>query len=131
MAEAKPYTSWDFPPTFKKPGVPPDVKEGESSIDQSVYVVLNTQISERLLDPSFGSHLSDYLFERLDDMILNDIREDIARAIENHEPRVILEDIQFDTGDIYQHQLNIEISYQVENNPELRTMTYPMNLSAT
>ena len=131
MATNKPYTSWNFPPTFKKPGVQPDIQAGESSIDQSIYVVLNTRMSERLLDKSFGSHLSEYLFEHIDDMILEDIKEDIARAIEAHETRVILEDIQFDTGGIYQNQLNIEISYQVENNPELRTMTYPMTLSPT
>ena len=126
--ESKPYTSWQFPPSFKQPGVSPEVVEGEASIDQSIYVVLSTQVGERLLDTSYGSNLSNYLFENIDDMILSDIREDVARAIEQYETRVILEEIQFDTGDIYDNRLNIQISYQVEDSDNLRTMTYPMEL---
>ncbi len=123
------YTSWYFPPTFKKPGISPEMVSGESSIDQSIYVILNTCLGERLLDESYGSHLSEYLFEHMDDMILADIREDIARAIEMHEPRVTLEQIQFDTSQIYQQQLNIDIRYQVADSSELRTMTYPLALT--
>lgn len=127
-AEIKPYTSWQFPPAFKKPGASPQIVQGDACIDQSIYIILSTQLGERLLDDTFGSNLDTYLFENLDQMILGDIREDIANAIESHEPRVILEDIQFDTSDIYHDTLNINITYQVEGSENLRTMQYPLAL---
>ncbi|MEM6406278.1 MAG: GPW/gp25 family protein [Pseudomonadota bacterium] len=120
-------TNWQFPPQFDKPGKPPRMVSGAAAIDQSIYIILKTRINERLLDKTFGSNLDTYVFEPIDNMLLADIREEVADAIETHEPRIALDDINFDTGNLYQDQLIINLSYHLkQDDTQQRTMDFPL-----
>ena len=62
--------------------------EGEQSIKESVYLILMTQKSERMLLPNFGSKLMSYTFMDTSATALNIMAQEIRRDIMTNEPRI-------------------------------------------
>ncbi len=59
------------------------------AVYQSIIMLLNTAIGERLFRPSFGNYLDEYLFEPCDNITAFKILNDINNTLKQ-EPRVIL-----------------------------------------
>lgn len=116
---------WQFPPQFRSPSSGPEVLTNQELIEQAIFILLNTQIGERLYDPGFGSSLYEYLFHNPDAMMLADIKEEIAKAIVQHEVRITLNDINFDSSDIYDGLLKIELSYLIKETNSLANTVFP------
>jgi uncharacterized protein len=79
------------------PRVGPDGRiawsEGEANVREGVRVVLLTEPGERLLAPSFGGGLSQYLFEPNTVATRHTLAEAISQAINQWEPRVALDSV--------------------------------------
>ena len=119
---------WSFPPLFSSSSSGPDMLTGQALIEQTISTVLNTRIGERLLVPNFGSNLSDFIFQMVDAAVMADLREEISIAIAENEPRVTLKAILFDTSDIYDGKLNIELEYVINESNSLANMVFPFYL---
>ena len=117
-----------FPPLFSTSSSGPDMLTGQALIEQTISTVLNTRIGERLLVPNFGSNLSDFIFQMVDAAVMADLREEISIAIAENEPRVTLKAILFDTSDIYDGKLNIELEYVINESNSLANMVFPFYL---
>lgn len=122
---------WQFPPRFKQPEGGPVMLEGEALIKQSILILLNTRVGERLHHPDFGSGLSDYIFESMDAESLADLKEDIAKAIILHEKRVQLNEVLFDTQDLYEGLLNITLNYTILNTHQSDSLVLPFYLNTS
>ncbi|MCL1123204.1 GPW/gp25 family protein [Shewanella surugensis] len=122
-------SGWQFPPCFRTPSVGPEMVSGEQTIEQSIYVLLNTQVGERFLKPSFGCGLAQFLFHSIDATSLTDIKEEIAKAIAHHEKRISLQAINFDTQGIYDGLLSIELSYLIKDSNSSANMVFPFYLT--
>lgn len=76
-------------------GLAPDgrvaLSEGPVNIRQSIEIILSTEPGERLLRPSFGAGLRQFLFEPNTPATHRLIEERITRSIERWEPRVRLD----------------------------------------
>lgn len=62
----------------------------------SIQRILATNRGERVMHPEFGSNLKKLLFEPLDEILIDDIREKLVNRINQQEPRIIVTDIVFD-----------------------------------
>ena len=122
-------TGWQFPVRFRLPKEGPEMCSGEDMIAQALSILLNTQIGERLFHQGFGCGLQQFMFHSLDAESLTDIKEEIAKAILHHEPRVILKAIQFDTENIYDGLLQIALSYVIKQTNSPGNMVFPFYLS--
>ncbi len=122
-------SGWAFPPKFKTPSNGPDMLTGQALIEQAINIMLNTLVGERLLLPNYGSNLSEFMFQKVDAEVMADLREQIATAIAEHEPRITLKTIRFDTRDIYDGTLNIELEYVINESNSLANMVFPFYLS--
>jgi len=58
------------------------------AINSSIENILGTVPKERLFLPDFGSRLHQLLFQPIDEITADDLREETIRAIETWEPRV-------------------------------------------
>lgn len=97
-------------------------KTNEEAIAASISNLLQTSNYERLFNPSLGSNLKRYLFEPIDDITTNNIREEIVKTITNFEPRVDLLDVQvepFPDENMY----NVSIKFFIKNDPDPITIT--------
>ncbi|WP_298774538.1 GPW/gp25 family protein [uncultured Shewanella sp.] len=121
-------TGWLFPPQFRSPATGPEMVTNQQLIEQAITQLLNTRIGERMFEPDFGSGLYEFLFHTPDAEALADIKEEIAKAIAQHEGRITLQEINFDSRDIYDGLLNIELAYLINQTNSPANMVFPFYL---
>ena len=84
----------------------------EDAIKKSVMNLVRTKIGERFFNPLLGSNIEAMLFElttnRLDDALIEEIRN----TINNFEPRVNLRDVSIN-GDFDNNEIYAEIVYDI------------------
>lgn len=97
-------------------------KTDEEAVAASIANLLQTSNYERLFNPKLGCNLKRYLFEPIDDITTNNIREEIQRTIKNFEPRVDLLDVlvePFPDDNYY----SVSIKFFMKNDPNPITIT--------
>ena len=65
-----------------------------NAIARSVRNIVMTLPGEKFFNPTFGSRISESLFENIDDITATVIIDEIRESIDNYEPRVDLLDVQ-------------------------------------
>ena len=89
-------------------------KVNDHAIAASIANLLQTSHYERLFNPALGCNLKRYLFEQIDDITTNNIREEIVKTIKNFETRVDLSDVTV-TPDFDNNGYNISIKFFIRN----------------
>ncbi|WP_018691891.1 GPW/gp25 family protein [Algicola sagamiensis] len=120
---------WQFPPTFKSAKTGPQMATGESLLQQSIYLLLHTLVGERPLQPTFGCGLNNFLFQSGDPSILADLKEEIANTVLLGEPRITLLEIMFDSSELNEGILNIELEYEIKETNSRSNMVFPFYLN--
>lgn len=119
---------WCFPPNFKSVESGPSMATDEVLIEQAIHILLNTLLEERVLHPNYGSRLDSFLFSSADPFVLADVKEEIANAIMLNEFRVSLKEINFDSQNIYEGIIKIELNYLIKSTNNLENMVFPYYL---
>lgn len=68
----------------------------EAAIVNSIRNIFTTTPGEKILDPTFGLNLSQWLFQPLDEFTAREIGETILNGIQKYEPRVKVNNINVD-----------------------------------
>lgn len=84
-------------------------------IHESILQILGTRPGERFMNPEFGSHVRDLVFEPNSHVLKGLLRHYIIDAIERWEKRVVVTDVSFDNSPdvIDANALPVRISYKV------------------
>lgn len=98
-----------------------------TSIEESIYLILRTNIGERLYRPDFGSRLAELVFAPLNTQTLLLIRLYVEEALKLWEPRITVHEIRTDP-DPTRGRVDIAIHYSPKNIIERRSMVYPFYL---
>ncbi len=123
-------TGWAFPPAFTDGGADVVLVQEDQDIFESLQIMLATGMGERVMREDYGCNLRDYLFEELDQRLLNHLRLAVADSIRRHETRIELEDIGFDVqADLQQSIVHIRISFRVRATNSRYNMVYPFYLT--
>ena len=86
--------------------------KNENAIARSVKNIVFTLPGEKFFNPTFGSRISQTLFENIDDITASVIVDEIKESIRNYEPRVLLLDVQaFPNFD--NNQFDVTIIYDI------------------
>lgn len=96
-------------------------------IHESILQILGTRPGERFMNPEFGSHVKDLVFEPNDRVLRGLLRHYIIDAIERWEKRVYVTDVSFDESPeaIDSNTLYVRISYRVIDTQVAGNMVYP------
>ena len=81
-----------------------------TAISRSVRNIIFTTPGEKFFEPTFGSRVSQMLFENMDDITAISIRDEIKNSIEIFEPRVQLTGVRVNP-DFESNQYNAVITY--------------------
>ena len=65
-----------------------------NAIARSVRNIVFTLPGEKFFEPTFGSRITESLFENIDDITATIIVDEIRESIENYEPRVDLNNVE-------------------------------------
>jgi phage baseplate assembly protein W len=120
---------WAFPPSFDLASGQVEMVEGNEDIQQSLRILFSTLPGERIMVPDYGCDLRAFVFESIDETTLTHMKTIISDAILFFEPRIILDDVVFDTSAIDDGVLNISMDYTVETTNSRSNFVFPYYLT--
>ena len=86
--------------------------KNENAIARSVRNIVFTVPGEKFFNERFGSHISEVLFENINEITASAIEDQIRISITNYEPRVQLTEVRalpnFDNN-----QFDVSVSYRI------------------
>jgi len=83
-----------------------------TAISRSVRNIVFTTPGEKFFQPTFGSRVSQMLFENMDEITSLSIRDEIENSIRRFEPRVDLKSVRVNP-DFDSNQYDVVITYQI------------------
>lgn len=119
---------WSFPPSFSIANKTVDMVVDETDIQQSLHILLSTELGERVMRSDFGCDISALLFENITVTVLTKIRGIIKNAIVLHEPRIELLDIYFQSEESEIGIIHIEIEYLIRATNTRKNYVFPFYL---
>ena len=87
-------------------------KEDVASINQSIKNILFTVRGEVPFDPLFGSGIHHLLFEKIGPVTEALLKEEIVTALRNHEPRIVINNIEL-TPDYDYNRYDLDLEYKI------------------
>jgi phage baseplate assembly protein W len=94
-------------------------KTGIAAINQSLRNIILTNFYERGYFVEYGTNVKSIFFENnIGDVLLQGIRQNIIRAIENYEPQIEIIEVSVVTPDSDPTSININIYYSIINTTE-------------
>ena len=86
--------------------------KNENAIARSLRNIVFTTPGEKFFDQSFGSRISESLFENIDEITATIIVDEIRQSIDNYEPRVEVDDVKA-FPDYENNSFDVTITYDV------------------
>ncbi len=120
---------WHFPPTFTANGADVLLVTGVDDIQQSLQILLATAQGERIMQEEFGCDLGGFLFEGVNQGLINSLNGLLEDAILYHEPRITLEDLKITESKEVIGLLLINLVYTVKSTNSRYNMVYPFYLN--
>ena len=118
-----------FPPRIDPATGRFKLSEGSQSVKESIYLILMTQVSERLTRPDFGTNTGSYVFMDVNLTELTIMERDLTDSILRQEPRVSDVDIST-TMESQQGYIMINIDYTLARNHQRGNLVFPFYLNA-
>jgi len=119
-------TGWAYPLRLNVQGSV-QLSSAEQNIEESIWLILRTDLGERVYRPDFGSRLSELTFAPMNTQTLVLIRLYVKEALETWEPRIILEDVRTDPDPV-RGRVDIIINYRPKDSYDSRSLIYPFYL---
>lgn len=117
---------WSFPPTFYNDGNRGvEMVENDQDIKQSLEILLNTSLGERVMLPEYGCDLQTYLFESISNSKMYFLKELIRTAIINYEPRVEFNDVIIDISNYQEGIIQIKLDYTIATTNTRFNLVFP------
>lgn len=121
-------TGWAFPPTFDRESKTIEMVSAETDICQSLQILLATSLGERVMQPTYGCNLEDYLFEPLSSAIASSIKERVRTSILYHEPRILLNGLELNLDQQLEGRVSLTVDYTILNTNSRFNIVYPFYL---
>lgn len=118
-------TGWGFPPTFDPKLKTVEMVSGVDDIRESLTILFDTELGERVMQPKYGSSLDSMVMEPVNRATLIYI-EDLARtAIIYHEPRIKLIRLEVSDKNQLEGLLHINVIFEVRSTNTRFNFVYP------
>ena len=94
-----------------------NILKNNAAVKRALRNLILTDKFERPFRPSFGSTVKQSLFENIDSLTESNVKDAIARAIRDHEPRVELLEVRVNATP-ENNSLQVTIYFRVQNQAE-------------
>lgn len=118
---------WSFPPTFQKGINQVQMSEYEQDIQESLHILLSTEIGERVMRPEFGGNVQRLIFGLADLSLVTVIRREIEIAILNDEPRIDVQNIEATQNEL-EGRIDLFIEYTIVATNTRNNIVFPFYL---
>lgn len=120
---------WAFPPGFSMKTKTALIVEEDDDIQQSLIILLSTQLGERIMQPRFGCNLQHIIFEKTDKTVITYLRDTIETAIIYHEPRILLKEVTVTNEIDPDGKITLNISYMIRTTNTRSNLVFPFYIS--
>ena len=96
-------------------------------VKESIWLILRTDLGERVYRPDFGCRLSELAFAPLNNDTLLRIRIYVLEALQKWEPRIDVDEVRAEP-DTIGGRVNIVIDYRLKSYPDPYSFVYPFYL---
>ena len=86
--------------------------KNENAIARSLRNIVFTTPGEKFFNQSFGSRITESLFENIDEITATIIVDEIRQSIDNYEPRVEVDDVKA-FPDYENNSFDVTITYEI------------------
>lgn len=104
------------------------VSEKETSVKESIYLILMTALGERFMRPDFGSNIMSYTFMDVNSATVGIMKRNLTRFITSQEPRISQVTIDVDNT-TRPGALLVDIQYTISATNEKDNMVFPFYLN--
>jgi phage baseplate assembly protein W len=119
---------WTFPVRVNARGGL-DWSSGAKSIEEAIWIILDTPRRSRIMEPEFGCGLHDYVFAPNSANTRAVIAAEVQSALVRWEPRVDVLSVNVEPQVDAQNTLLIEVDYRIRANNAVRNLVYPFFLN--
>lgn len=115
---------WPFP-------IMPDLSgrlayvEGDANVEQSLRVLLQTSLGERLMRPEFGCDAQRLVFAPGSQQFLSLLETSVSEAIRDWEPRVDVKDVTAETDPNEPSYVTVSLGYTVRQTNTRKNLVFP------
>lgn len=95
-------------------------------VKEAIWLILRTDLGERVYRPDFGCRLSELAFAPLNNDTLLRIRIYVLEALQKWEPRIDVDEVRADPDT--DGRVNIIIDYRLKSHPDPYSFVYPFYL---
>lgn len=121
-------TGWSFPPEFDKIDAGVVLVSDEIDIYQSLNILFNTSLGERVMQTDYGCNLRDYLFETMSVTFLTFLEDHLRRSILLYEPRIDVERLTVVPTEL-EGTLEITLTYVIRSTNSRQNWVYPFYIN--
>jgi Phage baseplate assembly protein W len=120
---------WGFPPQFEKgqDGIHVRMVTNEEDIEESLGIILSTQLGERIMHQDFGADMQSFLYKPMSVSVQTKMKQIIFDAIYEYEPRVIPDKLVV-TNQTLEGKIILDISYIVKATNARHNIVFPYYL---
>lgn len=120
-------TGWKFPIRINGRGGLSFSRE-EQDVAEAIWIVLATAPGERIMRPTFGCGIHDYVFAPNNSATRGAIAHQVQQALMRWEPRIDVIDVRTEDDPSQPNLLLIQVDYRVRANNAFHNLVYPFFL---
>jgi len=103
--------------------------EGDAEVEQSLFVLLSTGWSERVMRPRFGTNARELVFAPGSTRNLKALEQSIQEAVAVHEPRARVDSVVVAADPDEPERVDIELTYTVRRTNTRNSFVFPYYLT--
>ncbi|MEL7004372.1 MAG: GPW/gp25 family protein [Bacteroidota bacterium] len=120
---------WGFPPEFDMRRSSSRMVAEEEDIKQSLFIILSTAPGERIMNPKFGCDLMITVFDSIDSLTINRIKDLVTYAVLNYEPRVTLHEVTVNVVNPLDGHVEVGLDYTIRKINVRTNIVFPFYLN--
>jgi Bacteriophage baseplate protein W len=101
---------------------------GDANVEQSLHILLMTQLGERVMRSDFGTQAPRLVFAPGSTQYLRLLENTVREAVRDWEPRVDLTDVRAEADPIDEYKVTVSISYSVRQTNTRNNLVFPFYL---
>lgn len=121
-------SGWSFPVTFSAGNFQLNLTSYESNINDSIDIILQTRVGERILESRFGSGLQQFIFRKMDESLKGEIADVVKTSLLHNEPRITVKEVDVDYPDLRTGLITIAITYVYNQTNTRHNYVFPFHL---
>ncbi|MCH9659506.1 MAG: GPW/gp25 family protein [Bacteroidetes bacterium] len=121
-------SGWAFPVTFSAGNSLLQVNQYENNINDNIDIILQTHLGDRIMEPSFGAGLHQFMFKKMNATLKGRIVDTVKTTLLLNEPRIKVKEVTVVFTDVQNGIVSVTIAYIFNQTNTRYNYVFPFNI---